>query len=88
MAGCVVTFDTGGTTMPLGPVRRGHPLLRGALAGRGVEPPEPMTEPEPSGAIHVVNGRDPGLSQLAQLRKQSLLSEDEYEAARARLLDT
>ncbi len=28
------------------------------------------------------------LSQLAQLRKQSLLSEDEYEAARTRLQET
>lgn len=91
--------------MPRGPVRRGHPLLRGALARHSAEPPGAMTQPEPSRAVPAgqrVNGLEliersrlspdgkqaMQLSQLAQLRKQSLLSEDEYEAAKARLLET
>ena len=113
--------------MPRGPVRRGHPLLRGALSGT---PPNAVTRSEPASTepastgpastdtaptdMHIthaapadppavaVNGRRPGeqprhppgaqlavqLSQLAMLRQQALLSEDEYETARARLLDT
>ena len=67
------------------PVRRGHPLLRGALSGRlrvnGLRPVEQPGQPS-DGPM------DTQLSQLAQLRKQSLLSEDEYEAARTRLQET
>jgi len=108
--------------MPRGPVRRGHPLLRGALSGmppNAVTPSGPVstdtaptdTAPTDTGTTEAgptdppavgVNGQRPGehprrppggqlamqLSQLAQLRQQGLLSEDEYETARARLLDS
>lgn len=53
-------------------VRRGHPLLRGALAGRAA----------PAGELAAL------LGQLVHLRQQGLLTHEECEAARSRLLGT